>query len=335
MIHAEAVRRAGDRDDVLHKPHQAEQVLPQQVRTGSDFRANAGQKQPGPIYESTESSWSAALGQIFTMMVAGLMGAGIALRDSDILVPEEGWGYGLGVAGGVSMLLLLLYPMVKRIAMFGFHKHSVFWLRAHMVLGTAGPLLIFFHSNFSLGATNSNVALFSMIVVALSGFAGRYIYTRVHRGLTSVRLDLNALLAGSSRLMQVIGDDTGNASATVTKAMADFASKTMKPRRGVVVNLGAALIMPFRMAFARNRIMADIRAAIRHGARDKHWSRSESRRRLVLARQHVNEFLGQAVRASQLGFWERMFSMWHVFHVPLFFVLFVSGVVHVVAVHLY
>ncbi len=55
--------------------------------------------------------------------------------------------------------------------------------------------------NFSLGATNSNIALFCMILVALSGVAGRYIYTRVHRGLSAVRFDLNTLLANSSRLL--------------------------------------------------------------------------------------------------------------------------------------
>ena len=43
----------------------------------------------------------------------------------------------------------------------------------------------------------------------------------------------------------------------------------------------------------------------------------------------------QGSKASQLGFWERMFSAWHVLHVPLFFLLLVSGVIHVVAVHLY
>lgn len=335
MIHSEAARRRDERGDVLHiRPHVVNVTVKQgQPHAPAVDRATARQADTAP--ESAGNIWLAALAQAFVVVVVALAGTGIAVRDKDVLVPEEGWGYVLGIAGGVSMLLLLFYPLVKRVALFGFQKHSVFWLRAHMILGTMGPLLIFFHSNFSLGATNSNVALFSMIIVALSGIAGRYIYTRVHRGLTTVRLDLNALLASSSRLVQVIGDDTGQAHASATKAMADFASKAMRPRGGVLGNLMFAMSMPFRISFARSRVMGEIRQAIRRAAEQQNWNRSERRRRLVLARQHVNEFLTQAARASQLGFWERMFSMWHLLHVPLFFVLFVSGLVHVVAVHLY
>ena len=43
------------------------------------------------------------------------------------------------------------------------------WFRLHMLLGIAGPVLIIFHSNFKLGALNSNVAFITMLVVATSG----------------------------------------------------------------------------------------------------------------------------------------------------------------------
>jgi hypothetical protein len=32
---------------------------------------------------------------------------------------------------------------------------------------------------------------------------------------------------------------------------------------------------------------------------------------------------------------ERLFSLWHALHLPLFLMLLVAGVVHVVAVHVY
>ena len=40
-------------------------------------------------------------------------------------------------------------------------------------------------------------------------------------------------------------------------------------------------------------------------------------------------------RAATLGVYERLFSLWHVLHVPLFVILVLTAIIHVVAVHLY
>ena len=74
------------------------------------------------------------------------------------------------------------------------------WFRFHMVLGIAGPVCILYHSNFATGATNSNVALFSMLTVAGSGLIGRYIYARIHHGLYGRKLELGELRAGADGL---------------------------------------------------------------------------------------------------------------------------------------
>lgn len=288
-----------------------------------------------PPVEEDGDRWLAAGAWLFALAAIAMMVAGFVLRSRDLFVPGEGVGYYLGITGGVSMLLLLAYPLVKRIAFLGFQKHSGFWLRAHMVLGTLGPLLIFYHSNFSWGATNSNVALLSMMVVALSGVVGRYIYTRLHRHMSAAKLDLNTLLANSARLMAIVSEDTGGGSPGIATAMADFAAVTFAERHGVLANLAEAALMPWQTWRSRLLMRSEVRRAVQHHGTLAGWTRSERRQRLRSAHHHVDEFLHYVGRASQLSFWERMFSWWHVFHVPLFFVLFVSGVVHVVAVHLY
>src|SRR5581483_5933354 len=72
--------------------------------------------------------------------------------------------------------------------------------RLHITLGVVGPLLVLFHTGFHLGATNSNVALVCMLVVAGSGVVGRYLYTRIHSNLHGTRADLAALRAASARM---------------------------------------------------------------------------------------------------------------------------------------
>ena len=94
-------------------------------------------------------------------------------RDNMQLSAESGLGYWLGVIGGSMMLALLLYPARKHIRLLRRWGKVSFWFSTHMILGVVGPLLILFHSDFSLGSTNSNLALFSTLIVALSGFLDR------------------------------------------------------------------------------------------------------------------------------------------------------------------
>ncbi len=78
---------------------------------------------------------------------------------SRYITPDRGLGYALGIIGGSMMMVLLMYPARKRAAWLKIFGGVGGWFRAHMTLGVVGPLLVLFHANFSLGATNSNVAL--------------------------------------------------------------------------------------------------------------------------------------------------------------------------------
>lgn len=96
------------------------------------------------------------------------------------ITPRNGAGYAMGIVGAVMMLLLFLYSLRKRwTRYFSWLGTASEILHFHISMGVYGPLLILFHSRFKLGAPNSNVALWSMIVVVLSGVMGRFMYHRV------------------------------------------------------------------------------------------------------------------------------------------------------------
>lgn len=116
---------------------------------------------------------------LLPLAVAGVY-AGWRLPTERYITPERGWGYALGIVGGSCMVLLLLYSARKRIAWLRPLGPTGRWFEIHMLLGVVGPLCILFHSNFNLGAVNSNVALLCMLTVAGSGFIGRYLYARMH-----------------------------------------------------------------------------------------------------------------------------------------------------------
>ena len=58
-------------------------------------------------------------------------------------------------------------------------------------------------------------------------------------------------------------------------------------------------------------------------------------RDMEAARELTRRHIDAVRRVTELTTYERLFSLWHVLHLPLFFMLLVAGIVHVVAVHVY
>jgi len=112
-----------------------------------------------------------------TLCVFCVLAAGWVASREEPFTPKSGVGYWLGIAGASMMGLLFVYYVRKRVNPGPRSARSIpAWFRFHVILGIVGPVLILFHCNFRLGAFNSNVALFSMTAVVISGAVGRYLY---------------------------------------------------------------------------------------------------------------------------------------------------------------
>jgi hypothetical protein len=61
--------------------------------------------------------------------------------------------------------------------------------------------------------------------------------------------------------------------------------------------------------------------------RDQRMTKTD-RRELLL-------HLRQVRKVAHLSFFERLFSLWHILHLPFFFMLVISAIVHIVAVNMY
>ena len=63
--------------------------------------------------------------------------------------------------------------------------------------------------------------------------------------------------------------------------------------------------------------------------------RKDAARLVNEARQLVHDELMTLQRIAQFSAWERLFSWWHVAHVPFVYLMVLSAIAHVVAVHAY
>lgn len=267
-------------------------------------------------------------------VVVGVLWAGWQYREDSGLTPESGVGYWLGIVGSSLMVLLLLYPLRKRMQFLRALGTVAFWFRAHMILGVLGPLLILLHANFRLGSINSNVALAAMLVVATSGVVGRYLYSKIHLGLYGRKAEIQEILADADALKRMIGADRVVADR-MTAQLNLFAQLGMAAPKGVLAGLVLLPVISWRAGAVRARLVAEARQAIAAEGKRLGWSRGVRRRHLADVADLVTLHVAAVKKAAAIAFYERLFGLWHVFHLPLFFLLVIAAIIHIFAAHFF
>lgn len=271
---------------------------------------------------------------LFFLLSGFAIYAGWKLRDREYLTAETGTGYLLGIVGSALMLILLLYPMRKRFRFMAGWGPIHYWFRIHMMLGVLGPICILYHANFTLGSTNSSVALFSMLLVAGSGLIGRYLYVQIHHGLYGRRMSLKELIG---ELEEEKGDLARNLefNPNVKKQLLHFANSVLSHSKGFFFTAGIFFFMRLRTRWAYRSLRGPLKRGLKEEARRKGWSTSIYRRNLRNARREAWRFLRQVRKVAEFNVYERLFALWHLFHLPLMVMMMAAGVFHVIAVHAY
>jgi hypothetical protein len=286
-----------------------------------------------PVVRSARASGVA--GTLFTALVLLTVACGWLFRDSIPLTPALGVGNALGIGGGVTMLLLVLYPARKRLRFMRHWGSFGNWFRTHMILGILGPVMILFHCNFHFSlSTNSNVALVSMLVVALSGVVGRFIYTRISHGLYGARATFAELHAQLDVSAHTLGEQLPPASRA-SQRLATFVAYARAPHRILGGRFFRMAALPLLAMWVHHRVLCDLRVDLEAVAARDRWDARTRRAREAAARETISAYVAALVKEAQFNAYERLFSLWHALHIPLFFMLLLSGILHVLAVHKY
>lgn len=258
----------------------------------------------------------------------------ILVRSNDWYTPASDIGYYLGLVGGILMLLLLVYPLKKRVKILQRMGSTKPWFVFHMLCGVVGPLAIIYHSTFRIGSQNALVAMVSMLLVAGSGIIGRFIYVRIHHGLSEHELRLDELEGDETSEAMNFSRDMDWAPDVVAELM-DFRARANQPANSRIVGAVNFLKLPLvewrvrRQCHARLSIHLDHRAVVRK------W---DTAKRILRGRQFdslVAHYTTTVTRRAQFSLYRRMFAWWHILHLPFVYLLAASGVYHVIAVHMY
>jgi hypothetical protein len=266
--------------------------------------------------------------------LAILTAGGWLLRDEQFIDPQVGLGYWLGIIGGLVMLFLLMYPLRKRYRLLHIFGSARQWFRLHIILGLLGPLMILYHCNFHLGSFNSRVALYCMLLVAGSGIVGKHFYAKIHKGLYGRKANLQEL----QKDLSASREKSHGFAAIMPKLAArldDLAVELQGDRITQTLGIRRSLRWAVKRHVVRLSLLFIARRELRVAALHSEVVMRNQRRLRKSASRYIKAYTNLLGRIAQFSFYERLFALWHVFHLPLFFMMVISAIVHVLAVHMY
>lgn len=288
----------------------------------------------GPQERESRSLRANGAGGLLYGSLAALVASAWWFSRLRLFDPAGDTNYWLGVVGGSMMAMLFLYPLRKRIGVMARWGRLRDWFVVHMVLGIAGPWLILVHSSFRAESLNAAVALYSMCIVVCSGVIGRFIYMRVHRGLAGERISFRELQQRAG-LVESEARSWLRFAPDIEAALVAFEQRELSAAPGWATWMRQVLLLPLARWREQRRCTRELNFVLRRLAREERWSADTLRARMRRSQRLVARYLNAVVRVAQHKAYERLFALWHVAHVPVLFLLVLSAVVHVIAVHAY
>ena len=229
------------------------------------------------------------------------------------------FGHSLGVLGFMLMLVTeTLYSLRKRSRLARWGKMSA-WLQFHIFTGLVGPFMVLLHSAWKFNGLAGLVMLLTVVIV-VSGFFGRYIYTAVPRSLDGVVLEAGELEQEIQHANAALTRWLSGKPDSIQSLAGRMAGAQKVEVSGVTSLLGRSFVdMADRLRLKAARMKMD--AAGREQAR--HLEKL-LQRQTALQRQ-----------LSNLAIARRLLGLWHTMHIPIGLSLFLAAFIHAVAAFYY
>lgn len=273
---------------------------------------------------------------LFTLVTLAILYWGWKADLENYITAESGLGYWLGIIGSVLMLLTFIFALRKRLKSMREWKTSAkFWFTAHMVLGVFGPVAILFHSNFSLGSSlNEKVAIISMLVIIVSGIVGRYIHDKIRYGLYKQEAALEQF-----QLDKLV---TEHELSHLYEISPQLFKNILKYNDNIQLNSTNLLRCFFRMLKLNTQTRIsnalakkELKKACKQVALKEQLEPTQYRKTFNKANHFLTAHFVITRRIASFAFFERLFSIWYFLHIPLFYMLIVSVIFHIIAVHMF
>jgi hypothetical protein len=244
----------------------------------------------------------------------------------EMLRPSGTIGIRIGMLGVLMFFLIYLYPLRKKWGWLGRQGNSRHWLDFHIVLGTTAPIIIAFHSSFKFGNI-AGMAFWSMLMVTVSGFVGRYLYAQIPRNLNAAELSIKEMREREAALRKQLAEQRATFGFAVD-ALYQLPSAAEVAKTPAIASLISMVLIDFRRPFRTSWVRLQQAG---FGA----WLFS-----LFGFLPTRNHGLERALRIAKteaklsksiafLSRTQRIFQLWHVIHRPFSYAFAILAIIHI------
>jgi hypothetical protein len=221
------------------------------------------------------------------------------------------FGHGIGILGFILMLMTeTLYTLRKRSRRARWGRMST-WLNFHIFTGIVGPYMALLHTSWKFNGLAGIVMLLTVIIV-ISGFVGRYIYTAVPRTADGAEIEAGVLEQ-------------------------QIAATEAEVHSWLSANPVAAHQLDPGLAIAAGEMSVSLAGMTRGWQQRQRWRRlkrsTDAATRLQLVQLEKLSRRQDTLRRQTASFAQarRMLAVWHTIHIPIGMVLFTAAFIHIVA----
>jgi hypothetical protein len=169
-----------------------------------------------------------------------------------------------------------------------------------------------------------------MLLVVASGLIGRFIYRKIHHGLYGSHASLKELEQALAQEFETL-EPVLRRMPLVKLEVERFAALVSHRPAGRVARALHFLSLGAKRLLAARRL----RRALASYAASEANRMVASKLNINSLLQTINSTLQAVQRRAQFSTYDRLFSLWHVIHIPFLCMLVLTAIVHVVAVHVY
>jgi len=269
---------------------------------------------------------------VISSLILGLIAFGWINWNSINLQNSGEFTYNSGLIGGIAMLLVLLYALRKRMKLMRKAGNMEAWYYFHLLGGVLGPLVIVFHTGFTIKSINSGVALFTMLTIVMSGVFGRYIYTRIGY---SLHRKLLAIKESETQLMESLHNYGSPIAEKIERRLSNFSLSVLTGDRNI-------LKLPMRVVAIRGaatacyvKVSTDLASMIKARAKHDGWASADVKARVHREKEQLREHISSIANIANAHLFERILVRWRILHIPLLYILVITALIHVLYVHMY
>jgi len=222
--------------------------------------------------------------------------------------------------------LIYLYPLRKKWGWLGRMGNSRHWLDFHVVLGTAAPIIIAFHSSFKFGNI-AGMAFYSMLMVTLSGFVGRYLYAHIPRGLSAAELTMKEIQEKEEALRKELAEQEATFGFRV-EALSELPTPAEVAKTPMIASLLSMFLIDFKRPFKASLVR--LREAgffpwlfSCFGLFATRNQKLERAIRVAQKQASLSQSIAFLTRTQQI------FQLWHVVHRPFSYAFAILAVLHI------